>query len=173
MPGSGKSEAVKFLESKEYYKVYFGGATLEEIKKRGLEVNEENEKKVREELRQKFGMGAYAQVNLEKIEKGISTGNVVIDGLYSWSEYKVLKEKFGENLNLIAIVAPKKLRQARLADRPVRPLTKAEVESRDFNEIENLEKGGPIAIADYTIVNNGTLEELHQKIDEILSDIEE
>ena len=32
-------------------------------------------------------------------------------------------------------------------------------------EIENLEKGGPIAIADYFIINDGSLEQLHQKID--------
>ena len=32
-------------------------------------------------------------------------------------------------------------------------MTLAEINDRDFNEIEVLEKGGPIAIADYFIVN--------------------
>jgi hypothetical protein len=38
--------------------------------------------------------------------------------------------------------------------RPVRPLTPFESHSRDFAEIENLNKGGPIAIADYLIKND-------------------
>jgi hypothetical protein len=38
-------------------------------------------------------------------------------------------------------------------------------DKRDWSEIENLEKGGPIAIADYFIINDGSLEQLHQRID--------
>ena len=46
-----------------------------------------------------------------------------------------------------------------------RPMQPHEVDQRDWSEIENLEKGGPIAIADYFIINDGSLEQLHQKID--------
>lgn len=169
MSGTGKSEAVKYLESRDYFRIYFGQATIDEIKSRGLEVNEANEKLVREDLRKQHGMAAYAIVNLEKISQSISQTNVVIDGLYSWSELKVLKEKFGDNLVLLAVVAPFKLRCERLGKRPVRPLTAAEVKSRDASEIENIEKGGPIAAADYTVINDGTLEKLYQEIDKILS----
>jgi hypothetical protein len=42
-----------------------------------------------------------------------------------------------------------------LARREIRPLTEAESNSRDIAEIENLNKGGPIAIADYLLVNDG------------------
>ena len=44
MSGSGKSVASDYLEEKGFEKIYFGGVVLEEIKKRGLEVNPENEK---------------------------------------------------------------------------------------------------------------------------------
>lgn len=171
MSGTGKSEVVKYLESLGYFRIYFGQATIDEIMRRGLEVNEINEKMVREDLRKQHGMAAYAIVNLEKISQAVSKNNVVIDGLYSWSEYKVLKKKFGDDLVSLAVTAPFKLRCERLAKRPVRPLAEAEVKSRDAAEIENIEKGGPIAVADYTIINDGALEQLHQGIDTILSTI--
>lgn len=39
---------------------------------------------------------------------------------------------------------------------------------RDYTEIKNIEKGGPIAIADHYIINDETLDVLHEKIDSIL-----
>jgi dephospho-CoA kinase len=45
-----------------------------------------------------------------------------------------------------------------------------EAVSRDHAEIENIEKGGPIALADYTIVNNGSRENLVGQLDRILRD---
>ena len=39
-----------------------------------------------------------------------------------------------------------------------------EAKARDFAEIENIEKGGPIVMADFTIVNTGTIEELKEKL---------
>lgn len=92
-----------------------------------------------------------------------------MDGLYSWSEYKVFKNEFGDSAIIIAVAAPRKLRHERLADRTERPLTEEEATSREYAEIENSEKGGPIANADYTIVNDGTEEELHAKIEKIIS----
>ena len=67
----------------------------------------------------------------------------------------------------MAIVAPKRLRHHRLTTRSVRPLTVEEASSRDWAEIENLEKGGPIAIADYYVHNDGTIDNLHQQLDQI------
>jgi dephospho-CoA kinase len=169
MCGSGKSVAGERLERLGFVKVYFGGLTIEEVKRRGLEVNEKNERAVREELRRTHGMGAFAVLSLPKIEALLGEGkNVLIDGLYSFSEYKILTEKYGDRLVVIAVFTPRALRYERLARRDVRPLTLAEAISRDFAEIENIEKGGPIALADYTIVNDGTMDELIQRLDGIL-----
>ena len=46
-------------------------------------------------------------------------------------------------------------------------LTVEEASSRDWAEIENLEKGGPIAIADYYVHNDSTIDSLHQQLDKI------
>jgi dephospho-CoA kinase len=106
---------------------------------------------VREELRSKHGMDAYARLSLPAIRRSLSQGPTAIDGLYSWSEYKFLKTRFGERMKVVAIFTPRAMRYARLSKRPERPLTFEEAEQRDFAEIENVEKGGPIAIADYTL----------------------
>jgi dephospho-CoA kinase len=169
MCGSGKSVAGERLERLGFAKVYFGGLTIEEVKRRGLAVNEKNERAVREELRRTHGMGAFALLSLPKIEDFLAGGKrVLIDGLYSFSEYKILKEKYGDSLLVIAVFTPRTIRYERLARREERPLTLAEAVSRDYSEIENIEKGGPIALADHTIVNAGLREELIRQLDQIL-----
>ncbi len=162
--GAGKSEASKYFEDKNFANVYFGGITMEELEKRGLEINEQNERKVREGLREEYGMAAYAVLSLPKIKNALENKkNVLIDGLYSWSEYKVLKKEFPD-IKVISIYTLPELRYKRLAIRPKRSLSKEQAVSRDYSEIENLEKGGPISIADVTVLNNGTIDELIDKI---------
>lgn len=168
MCGSGKSEVVKFFEGHGYKKVYFGGVVMDEIKRLGLEVNEANERMTRENLRKEFGMGAMAVKSLNKIEEFYMTGNVVIESLYSWDEYKIVKDKFGGSFKLLTVYTTKSLRYERLANRPVRPLTEEEACSRDYSEIEKLDKGGPIAFTDYLVINDGTLEELNKKLNKYL-----
>ncbi|MDP6671313.1 MAG: AAA family ATPase [archaeon] len=168
MPGSGKSEASKAFVKAGFELVYFGNTVIEELKGRGLEVSEKNEKAVREDLRQKHGMAAMALVNIPKIEKMIAEGkNVLIDGLYSWEEFVELRKKFSE-LKLVAISTSPKTRYKRLAERSERPLTKAEAKARDKAEIEKLNKGGPIAAADFSVSNEGSKEDLRKEIESVL-----
>ncbi len=173
MPGAGKSVCVDHVVKRGFPSAYFGGITIDEVKARGLDVNEANEKMVREDIRAKEGVDAYAKHIIAKIEGFAVEGhkNVVVDGLYSWTEYKAFKDKFGNNAVVVAIAAPRLLRHERLAKRPVRPLNDQEVTSREYAEIENLEKGGPIANADYTLVNDGTEEQLLSKLENILAKV--
>jgi len=172
MAGAGKTEAAKYLEAKGYKKKYFGDATFEEIKRRGLEINEKNERQVREDLRKQYGMAAYAILAIPKIEELLKTEDLVIlESLYSWEEYKIIKEKYGDSFYTLAIYAPPALRYERLSKRPTRPLTPKEAQNRDLAQIENLNIAPPIAMADYLIVNLGTKEEFYQKIDKIIKEI--
>ena len=170
MPGAGKSTLVDHLATKNIPSVYFGGITVNEVKRRGLEVNETNEKMVREELRANEGIGVMAKRIIIEIEKLFKQGNntVVADGLYSWTEYKIFKEKFGDDALIIAVTAPRKARHERLAHRPIRPLTEEQVTAREYAEIENIEKGGPIANADFTVVNDKDPYDLIVQLDNIL-----
>ncbi len=164
MCGSGKSEAVKFFVDSGYKRVYFGEVVMNEMKRLGLEVNEANERSTRENLRKEFGMGAMAVKSLPIIEEFMKHNNVVIESLYSWEEFKILKDKFGEAFKLITIYTTKELRYERLLKRPFRPLTNEESKSRDISEIEKLDKGGPIAYTDYLIINDGSLDEMNVEL---------
>jgi len=172
MCGAGKSIATDFFREKGWKSFYFGGVTMEELKKRGMEVNEANERAVREELRRDLGPAAFAIILGDRIVEAAKEGNTVLDGLYSWQEYVHLKEILGDDLIILAVVTDRSVRYSRLAERKVRPLTAQEAERRDFAEIENLAKGGPIAIADRYIVNNGSWEELNEQLREFAAMLE-
>ncbi len=167
MAGSGKSEVSRWFEKAGFQRVRFGDITDEEVKKRGLPLNEENERRVRETLRLENGMAAYAILNLPRIEKALEISNVIIDGLYSWEEYLVLKERF-RPFTVVAVYAAPETRYRRLALRRVRPLTPDEARQRDVTEIENLKKGGPIAMADYTLVNESGLDDLQAQTEKVM-----
>jgi dephospho-CoA kinase len=165
MTGSGKSELAKIFEERGFSKIRFGDITDDILKQRGLSLTEDNEKKLRESLRKEHGMEAYAKLNLPKIEAAITKNNVIIDGLYSWEEYLFLKSKFGKELIVLALYASPEIRYERLVDREIRPLTIEQARGRDKVEIENLNKAAPIAMADYTILNVGTLYDIKDKVD--------
>ena len=171
MCGCGKSVVCDMFVKRGFERIYFGGVTMDVLAERGLERNEKNERSVREELRRVHGPAAFAKLLLPKIEKANENGNTILDGLYSWSEYKCLKEHFGDDITVIAIVADRKIRYERLTTREIRPLTNEEAESRDYSEIENLEKGGPISRADKFVFNNGDINELEDKISSIIDEL--
>jgi len=168
MCGTGKSVAVDYFLRLNYKKVYFGGITLEKMKEQGIEITPENEKVMREGLRAKYGMGAYATLSLPKIKEYAQDGNVIIDGLYSWDELKILNEEFGEQFIVVSVITDKNLRYERISSRLVRPLTNEQAKYRDISEIENMDKGGPIAYADYFVFNNGTVEEMEERLADIM-----
>lgn len=173
LPGAGKTTATEYVTVKGYPKVYFGGIIYSEMDKAGIEHTAENERTFRVEIRQKEGADFAAKRINQEIHNLISAGQrkIVVDGLYSWDEYKCMKHEFPGELEVIAIVAPKRIRHRRLASRPNRPLTVAEATQRDWSEIEDIQKGGPIAIADYYIINDGNIEKLYSQINQILNDI--
>jgi dephospho-CoA kinase len=169
MTGAGKSEVARVFEEHDFKKVRFGDITDEELKNRGLEPNEENERSIREDLRKRYGMAAYAKLSLPRIDSSLRSSNVVVDGLYSWEEYTLLKERYGERLKVLAVWSSPAIRHARLGHRAKRPLTLEEAASRDKSEIENINKGGPIAAADFTIINEDSPEVLKREAERILS----
>lgn len=170
MCGAGKSVATTFFQNQGYEVVYFGGVTMKKLKEEGLEITPENEKMMREKLRHDFGMGAYAQVLIDDIKMSLEKGNVVLDGVYSWSELKILEKEF-PHIKFISIVVDKKKRYERLECREIRPFNNEQAIIRDVSEIENLEKGGPISYADYFILNNGNEEEYMKNIEEVYKKI--
>ena len=138
MAGAGKSEVARLFEKNGYIRVRFGDVTDTEVAKRGLPLNETNERQVREQLRQEHGMAAYAKLNLPRIDEALRKSNVIVDGLYSWEEFVLLKDYFGEKLKLVAVYSSPKTRSCPdLLCRRIRPLTTKEAADRDKNEINS------------------------------------
>lgn len=164
MPGSGKSEAGVFFKEKGWEVLRFGAVIDEGLQIEGLPWTPENNVYFREKIRKELGMAAVAVRMLPKITAAVESGsNVILDGLYSWEEYTTLKEQFPD-LVLLCLYASPEIRYERLATRKERVWTKEESRERDISEIENLNKGGPIAIADYLIKNEGTTKELQKEL---------
>ena len=176
MSGSGKSVAVDYLTEKGYPKIYFGGMIYKEMEKRGIERTEdgESEKKFREMIRETEGKDWVVRQVIAEAKDLIAAGQkrIILDGVYSWTEYKTLKREFPTNLTFLSIVVDKKLRYKRVANRPGRSFDTAAIRERDRSEIENLEKGGPIVAADYYILNNGSIEDAERRTDGILKEVQ-
>ena len=182
MPGAGKSEVADYMRSKRDFGYFrFGQIVLDRVKESGQAGSEKQEREIRENIRAEYGMAAMAILNLPKMQELLESNDVIGDGLYSWEEYLFLKEKFGDNLAIVAICAPPKVRYARLVGRAdrhqgdaslrYRSFTKEEVVERDHAEIENSHKAGPIAMADYIVINNCSIEELYTQVDDALTRI--
>ena len=175
MSGSGKSVAVDFLTDKGIPKVYFGGMIYKEMEKRGIErtPDGESEKKFREMIRETEGKDWVVKQVIDEVYNLADAGQkrIVLDGVYSWTEMKTLKHEFPGAMTFVAIVVPKRLRYKRVASRPDRPFNEEEIKERDRSEIENLEKGGPIAAADYYVLNDGTVDDMKKKLAEILDEL--
>ena len=174
MSGTGKSVITDYLESIGWNKLYFGGITYKLMQEAGIERTPDgkSEKEFREKLRKDYGPECYAKFLEPDIKENLKKGNVVLDGLYSWYEYKYLIERF-KNLKLICVITDKELRYKRVGNRPDRAFNKDAIIYRDISEIENLAKGSPIADADYYILNNGTIDDELTRLKEILKKIGE
>jgi dephospho-CoA kinase len=174
LSGSGKSSVVDHMASKGYPKVYGGGVLYAAMAEAGIERTQENENNFRRESREREGAD-YIAVRIDKeINDLINAGQhrIIVDGLYSWDEYKTMKSEFPGELNVVAIVAPKHIRHHRLLTRPERPLTETEANERDWREIEDIQKGGPIAIADHFVINDKDMDNLTTQIDQIMESID-
>ena len=126
---------------------------------------------MREKIRAELGMGAYAILSLPKVKKALENSDVVlVESLYSWDEYKIMKNEFNGSFEVIAVFGPPTLRFPRLiARKNWRPMNGyEEFKRRDWTEIEGTDKGGPIAIADHTLLNTSSLENLHEQIEKII-----
>lgn len=167
MPGSGKSVAGEFFRAKNIPILRFGDQTDIGLKEHGLEINEKNERWYREKLRDDLGMAAMAiKIEPRIIKESSGKHAIVLDGLYSWEEYVYLKSRFPQ-LVLLSIYASPTIRYKRLQVRKVRPLNAKEARSRDIAEIENLHKGGPIALADFLVINNSTTEQFIEQLETV------
>ncbi|MEM2535977.1 MAG: AAA family ATPase [Candidatus Hadarchaeales archaeon] len=165
LQGAGKTEVAKVALSLGIPCIRMGEVVLTEIRRRGLEINEENVGKVANELREKGGKGIVARLCLPLIrEKLVENGMVVVDGIRAMEEVEELRKAFGKDVVIVGIWASPSLRYSRIASR------RREDDAEDYEGFIRKEKrelewgvGNALSLADFLLINEGTLEELREK----------
>lgn len=174
--GAGKDTVVDYLVNLKGFTHYSARAIwIEEIERQGIENNRANMRNVANELRGKHGNDFLITYYLTKMADE-QPANAAVESLRAIAEVKTLKANGGV---LIAVDADQKLRYERIQERKS---SSDQITFEEFVEHEKLEMDDPdphgmqkaqvIAAADYTVMNNGALEELHAQIEGVLVDIE-
>lgn len=171
--GAGKGTIVEYLVQNKRFKHFSARAFLiEEMETRGLENNRDNMVLVANDLREKNNSSSFIADQLFK--RALESGqNCVIESLRTVGEIESLRKK--GNFILLAVNADPKIRYERILKRSASTDDvsfekflideEREMESTDPNK-QNLKKC--IEMADFVIENNGKIEELNSKLEEIL-----
>lgn len=170
--GAGKGAVVEYLVNKKGYKHYWARALyVAEIERRGLEVNRANMRIVANALRAEYGDDYLVTKYMDQARETGDT-NIVIESIRATKEAETLKKMGGI---LWAVDADQKLRYERIQ---ARASESDRVSFDEFVSHEALEMNDPdphgmnkakcIAMADVTIMNNGTVAELDKEIEAAL-----
>jgi dephospho-CoA kinase len=170
--GTGKDEVLKYLRVK--YSVPFlstGDMVRDIAAKEGKEPTRENLQEISERFFREFGRGSFVKLAAEKIKQnGWAVGG--ISGIRSADDVKVLKDALGGDFILVNVyVSNPKVRfermQARHEGRD--PHSYGQFLSNDKAEEEIFHIRAAAKSADFTVSNDGTLEDLHKEIDSLVS----
>ena len=167
---AGKGEVAAYLQTKSFYFYSLSDAIRDEVRSRGQEVSRELLIQVGNELRHRFGPAVLAERILDKLD---DDKNYVLDSIRNPAE--VIAFRNAKHFRLIKIDAPLEVRFQRnlKRSRESDPTT-----FEKFVELENREAAGDATsqnmieveqLADLTLINDGSLEQLHPKIDAMVS----
>ncbi|MGC8817224.1 MAG: AAA family ATPase [Candidatus Hadarchaeum sp.] len=173
LPGSGKTEVARILASMGAPSVRMGDIVWEELRRRGKKITEKNVGRLSNELRKKEGLGAVAKRCIPLIKK-LSRGHqmVVVDGIRGMAEVKEFRKAFGKNFHLLGCWSSQRTRYLRTSCR------RRDDDTADIRSFQQKDKrelswglGDALALADFIIVNEGSLEDLRKKVEEIFGKI--
>ena len=164
--GSGKGEAAAYYKKKGYAYFSLSDVIRDALRNDGKEDTRDNLIEKGNELRNKYGPDILARLAMEKVE-----GKTVIDSIRNPSEVEYLRKE--KEFILLAIDAPVELRYERVKrrGRQESASTLEEFIKKEKEEMTDSEKGQQLhscmKMADFIIMNDGTLEDLHLKLEEI------
>jgi dephospho-CoA kinase len=165
--GAGKGEVAAYLIKKGYAYFSLSDIIREELEKKGQEITRDNLIKLGNGLRKEFGADILARRVMEKLK-----GKAVIDSIRNPKEIEYLRKQ--RNFVLLGIDAPVKLRYERVKKRGRNESssTLREFIQKEREEMQGFEHGQQILkcleMADFRIINDGSLESLYQKLEEFL-----
>ncbi|MBS7647732.1 flagellar hook-basal body complex protein FliE [Candidatus Bathyarchaeota archaeon] len=171
MPGAGKSIVVNVAKTNGYGVVVMGDEVREEARRRGLEPTPENLGRIMLELRRLEGDAVIAKRCVPKIA-GMTENKVIVDGIRSLVEVEEFRRNFSKFVVIAVHASPetrfKRLFHRRRSDDP----SNWEVfHERDMREL-SVGLGNAIALAEYVIINEGSLDAFERKAAQVLRRIE-
>lgn len=171
-PASGKDAVSDYLALRGFFKISGGDILREEMKKIGIPLDRAHVHEFVVKMRKENGNGYPAQEEVNRIKN--NNGNSVVIGMRNTEEIKILRNGVGYDFKLIAVNSPTEVRYERAK---ARGRIGDDISFEQFKEEEKKERSATsgshevdkvIEISDVLIDNDGTLEELHEKIDELL-----
>lgn len=176
--GAGKGSVVTYLvEEKRFTHFSVREKIIEEVKRRGLELNRTNIGETGTSLRREHGANYFTDTFLATArEQGAD--NVVIESIRTLAEAAYLREQGGK---VLAVDAPVEVRYERIINRgsvtdkvsfeDFRLQEDVEYRPKDITDSTQMNVLGVIETADHVLVNDGSLEELGGKIEAILTEL--
>ncbi|MGD1008757.1 MAG: AAA family ATPase [Candidatus Aminicenantales bacterium] len=165
--GAGKGEAAAFFMAKGYAYASLSDILREELRDRGLEVTRDSLISIGNELRERFGPDVLARRTMANV-----SGPTVIDSIRNTREIATLRAQ--GDFVLLALDAPIEVRFGRVA---ARGRNESAATLDEFRKKEDQERSGGdsaqqlaacMATADELVWNDGTIEDLHHKLENIL-----
>jgi len=170
--GAGKDtfcEHIEKVSQEPVFSLKFSDPLSEVLKVFFNEISRGDQQWLAIMLRERFGKDILAKAIKKKINN-IQEGLIILNGIRYREEFNMIKEMTGK---IIYITADSKLRWQRLQNRGEKKDDSAPYEK--FLELEKAETESLIQEmgkeADYKIENNGSLEEFHEKIDNLVKDL--
>ena len=171
--GSGKDEVLKCFRDKYGVPFLSTGDIVREIAaKEGLKPTRENLQAISERYFKKRGEGCFVQMVVDKIrEKGWKIAG--ISGVRSPKDVAILRKELGNNFVLMYVyVTDPHVRFERMLKRGEGRDAKAYEQflqqDKDEEKLFNIEKAA--SKADYSLSNDGSLGDLRNAIDNLVSD---
>lgn len=173
---AGKGTVIEFLRRKGFDCSSLSDRIREEITRRGEEITRERLLAVADQLRQDFGPDVLARRTWQIILEN-KNSKLAIDSIRGLAEVDFFKKQSGFYLIGITASREKRFAWAKKRAREEEPLTWekfVQVDEQDFFSGDG--KTGRnisacLAQSDFLIENNGTIEDLYQKVEGILEQI--
>jgi dephospho-CoA kinase len=173
---AGKGESAKHLQKMGFHYFSLSDELRLEATRMGIGHSRDELVKLGTELREKFGTNYLASKINEKIGalKQKDVQKFVVDSVRNSGEVAELRKN--DDFDLFAIEADAKLRFTRMIKRGRAGDAATFEKFMEQESKENSNSGAGqqmelcIEMAAHTVVNNGTLEELHSKLDAILKE---
>jgi len=165
--GAGKGEAASFFVERGYTYFSLSDVIREELRKENQEITRDNLIRMGNFMRQQFSPDILARRVAKKIK-----GKSVIDSIRNPKEVEFFQNQ--DNFMLLAIDAPAELRFERVKKRKRKESVSSlqEFIAKEAEEMGTEESSQQLLtcmeVANHTIINDGTIEELQNKLEEFL-----